>query len=418
MLMACSTPGEPCSGTGGSSGGGPITGQARLALTGVGQTLSFEVPLSECLAPRDVSATATVFDPDNGEVAVTVDHVGASGLLAGADVHFTPVVPGAHHVLVRFEPNLGIAQGDVEVVADRSSAPGVAVQVPVGTICDAVTLLPSRAVLCLHTALAQLDVFRGGAAVDRISGVSTFVTQGDVVWTDGSALSRWEDRGTGPLVASGSAAAVSGAQLKLLPGGDVLEITSSLITRTGFDGGALWEPFPPVVATLEPPVALSPEGGRVLSVGVKGACVASVPGPARPQFGCDHARGTTVASINSDRGGVWAGSLNLDGILYYYPATDALPLDGGPVPSLRFTLPPRWTELDGAASFAESTVPTLGPLGTGIDAQVVASALPRPRGSAVVLESFAPTGGSARGDERQVLVTAPDGTMRLVERGP
>jgi len=407
----------PCDGSGGMSTGGSGTGsfQDSAALTGVRQSVHLESPVSGCLASSELSVTAKVYDQDNVEVPATVEHVVLESFIASADVVFTPVNPGNHHLTARFEPNLGIQQADVVVVADRRGDKGTAVQVPSGTTCDAVTLLPSTAVLCLRTSRSLLEVYRAGALVQSITGVSAYATRGDVVWTGGVTLVRWEDRGAGMLARSGAIGGASGAQLKILPGGDVLEITPGHIYRSGFDGGAVVQPFVPVAVNFSGPVALSPGGLRVLGIGARGACVASVPGQGPAESGCSEQTGS---SIGADHGGVWSGN-NGSGLVTYFAALDTLPLDGGQVTSSQLTLPNNWiVQSSTFAPAVETSVPGFGPAGPAGDSMAVGSGLPRASGGTLILEEFAPKAGTARGDDVQVLVTAPDGTMRVVQRGP
>lgn len=420
LVAACRPPGvEPCSGSGSTGGGGITSSLERVVLTGQRQTMHFEAFLMGCVQSVDVQVTAKVYDADNVEVASTVDNVVVQSLTAAADVHFTPVAPGNHHLTVRFEPNLGIQQSDLLVAADRRADQGAAVQLPSGVSCDAVTLMPSTAVLCLRAARSELSVYRGGASAQLIPSVSAYAVAGDVVWTGGVTLTRWEDRGAGALAKSGSLAGVPGALLRVLPGGDVLEISPGHVYRSGFDGGALVQPYAAVETSFDGPVALSPGGTRVLGVGVRGACVSTVPGNGAPSFGCEDVQGTPLTAVGSDHGGVWASSFGSAEDLFYFPVTDSLSVDGGAVPPRRLRLPQGWdARAAGADGRVEALVPLLRPVGSAVSPEAASSALPIARGGDLLLEQFAPAGGTASGDDRQVLVTLADGTMRVVPRGP
>ncbi|MBK7857130.1 MAG: hypothetical protein IPJ65_00645 [Archangiaceae bacterium] len=103
---------------------GPSAAPGNPSLSVVGHKLTFEFGFSTTCDPP-VSMQATVFDPENTEIESQQSLDAYLGT-----VSFTPRVPGAYHLTARFEPNRGIAQADVLVVADRSGEPALDVTLP------------------------------------------------------------------------------------------------------------------------------------------------------------------------------------------------------------------------------------------------------------------------------------------------
>lgn len=386
-------------------------------LVGSDARLTFSHPLGNCFLPGSVVVRAAVSSPD-GEVPASVPRLNVDDDgVATFDVTFSLVHPGVHHLSLQFEPDLGVQEHEVIGVLDRRQSSGTAVELPTSASCMDVITLPSNAVLCATA--GDVRVYRAGALVQTILRVSAYAVQDSVVWmeiwwSDGHALRRFEDRGSGPLTLTVDAPRVTGAALKMLPGGDVLEVSSTTATRWSFDAGALVEPFPSVTGRFDGPVALFPSGARLLAVSDAGVCVFTVPGAGPREARCN-ALGFEGRPLSADHGGVWLSSF-LPHRLHYVRAADDSAVDGGHASSLWLELPFGTGANPGPTTGrAQATVPFLeGNPGTpsGVD-EAGAPLLPRAVGSSILLESY----GSACGDDQRVLVggsTRP----RIVPRSP
>ena len=113
LLVTCSEPQPPlptCSGI------FPSSTNPTYVLSTARISISFALA-GDCTQPT--RATASVLDPRSNSLDAAVTLEGRT-----VTVSFDPVGPGAHHVTVRFQPNLGLAQTDVTVVLDRSREDG------------------------------------------------------------------------------------------------------------------------------------------------------------------------------------------------------------------------------------------------------------------------------------------------------
>ena len=101
-----------------------------IVLSGTRVNLEFNFD-TNCALPESI--TASVLDPTSR----TVESTGSVNAYIST-VSFTPTRPGRHHIVVRFNPNRGLAQTDVTVARDRSAEPGV--EVPLVTLMPPVEL--------------------------------------------------------------------------------------------------------------------------------------------------------------------------------------------------------------------------------------------------------------------------------------
>lgn len=337
--LACgdapSVPSIPCSGGVGTGGGG---GGPVLALTGTEAAQKLEV-FAVCETLTEARVTADVYDPNNLKVPATVTDVVVASSQASAVVRFTPQIPGRFHVTARFEPNLGLRQADVWVAHERVTETGVPVALPKEVRCARPLVLPSGGVLCRQPSGARLELYRGGASVQRWTDVSAVAVDGEVVWTGSTfnGLKRWRDVGSGALVAQGELAAMpAGTQLLPLPGGDVLAVGTGGARRAGLDAGQLVA-VGELLSGLGAPLALSPDGTRALSVSSSSMCVGAVPGGgAGFQPGCT--RFDQVASLVGGGPTSFFLSSGFSNDLVHVAATDRMHPDGGLPPLVRTTL--------------------------------------------------------------------------------
>lgn len=213
LPSACAPPASECEAV--TSGLTP----PPLAIEGGELELDVRHP-APCYAGA-VTAEAAALDPLGRSVPVEVRvTTRRSGGQVAARLAFTPLVPGLHHLSVRFQPNLGLEQLDVPVARDRRQAPA-AYELEAGAWagCRHVDVLPSGAPICLPPPDARA---------------------GSVLWrTDGGELSRWVER-DGGLVREPDAA-VAHRSVLLLPGADdVVAFAGDLSeVRVRVDGGQL-----------------------------------------------------------------------------------------------------------------------------------------------------------------------------------
>lgn len=127
----------------------------------------------------------------------TTGGVSSSGVAYEAALTFTPARLGLHHVVARFQPNLGLAQFDVLVAVDRSGE-RVALKFPgSAAACVHFAVTRSRTMLCLDD-LSLVHASRDGTVqLLRSSGLWVY---GDDVWlTNAGELEHWVDPGSGQL---------------------------------------------------------------------------------------------------------------------------------------------------------------------------------------------------------------------------
>jgi hypothetical protein len=140
-------------------------------------------PCGSSLDAQPTSATAEVYGPDGALVPSTIAFSGGSQ----AALTFTPAQPGAHHVLIAFEPVGGLHQFDLEAVSDLSAdAPSLTLP----ELCTSLERTQQGAWVCGST------VIRNDTVVAQFTGARLAVA-GDVVWvvTDTQAR-RFVDTGS------------------------------------------------------------------------------------------------------------------------------------------------------------------------------------------------------------------------------
>jgi hypothetical protein len=149
--------------------------------------------------PQAADVTTLVLDGESAPVPSRSSPASTSTTEGySTTVTFTPDAGGVYTVSTTFEPAIGVSQRQVQVLSDLSAA------VPLDRAqgCASFERL-ERALLCRRP--ASLDVRRDGGVVQTLSADGSLVA-GRVLWAwaQGS-VTRYEDRGAGPLVATGSA---------------------------------------------------------------------------------------------------------------------------------------------------------------------------------------------------------------------
>jgi hypothetical protein len=315
-LAACSHPGAPplCS---------PATTSSTTSFFGTqGEpaTAIVELPL-RCAADAGVRISASVLDPEGQPLPIdevspphalpSADGGGAWSATLGATVRFTPVKPGDHHLVARFEPNLGLAQVDVHVAVDRTDARPVRVvdDVALGA-CTHVEMTPGGSVLCLVPFVAA---WSGNARVQDFAAATVAAHADGVLWVveDGGVVTRWlevETADAGWTFQRESSHQLSTAQPRAaLPTTRDVAIVSSI--RDGelavaTDGGLRLTPIGGLTIDSVQ-LALACRDGDALTVlsGCCGRCTVSL------DAGTGICNGdTTQASITCDPSGVWRKS--------------------------------------------------------------------------------------------------------------
>jgi|GEM_PF-1043679 len=203
LLFGAGCPGDPipeeCFIGGGSSAVPPPL------LVPVDQPVSLLIPTGmdpSCgptRAERPESVTVEVQDPRNLPVPATVE---LSPSFWGANVHFTPTMPGRYHLIVAFSPVGSLRQVDVHVAEDGRQRPTVA---RVTNKAECLSLARTRG----GTWVCDGRAFRESGEQEQPVGQarnSAIAVVGDVVWSmfEGQ-VRRYVDPGTGPLLLTGTA---------------------------------------------------------------------------------------------------------------------------------------------------------------------------------------------------------------------
>jgi hypothetical protein len=199
---------------GGDLGGGPAGGSGgggaglEAMLAGSPQAIQLTVePVQVCSNGKTPATRVTtqVFGPDN----LPVEHMnnGASNGSSEFDpytttITFTPTQPGDYHFVAQFEPNLGIAQLDLQAALDFTQLPVALTFLSSLTgPCSFTAVTASGTLLCDDGSPAP-RAYRDGGAVGDLTAQS-FAVQGNTIWAAGSnnQVIRYVDTGSGPLVA-------------------------------------------------------------------------------------------------------------------------------------------------------------------------------------------------------------------------
>jgi hypothetical protein len=319
---------------GGTGGGG---GGFVALLTGSPHSVQLSVAPVQVCSNAKTPATrvmTTVLGPDN----LPVDHTnnGASNGSSELDPYtttltFTPMQPGAYHLVAQFDPNLGTAQLDVEAALDFTQLPVVETFPRALTgQCYSVAVTASGTLLCEDLTTHTSHAYRDGGAVGGFMEVS-FAVQGDTVWAAGSnnQVTRYFDTGTGPLPAM-ETFTPSQPVAALVPITDdaVLVVTASGAERWmrahgGFAPEHVWTYVPttfcvPGQACLPPTYSAAIDGDAIL-VSWDGFLFESSDG------GTTLALGPAVGYVlDFNRDGIWAFTPG-DSVLALYRPGQAVP---------------------------------------------------------------------------------------------
>ena len=234
----------------------PVTEQGECRRTGafftqpwngfgiVGERKSVVVAHDAFCKPEvALTATVSVLGPDQQPVAVEAEHppVTRGTEYAELTLSFVPQAPGGHHVTVRFEPNLGTAQLDVDVGVDRRSEqprfslPALGLQ-----NCEHVDVSPGGRLLCLAPRVAAFPADAGSSHELSAQGIAA--RSGPVLWVADrqGALTRWVEGATGFTQEPAAALATPDAGSLLPSERDVLVASADLtLTRVAFEDGGL-----------------------------------------------------------------------------------------------------------------------------------------------------------------------------------
>lgn len=148
-------------------------------------------------------------------------------------VNFTPSAPGVFYVTARFEPSLGIARRQVQVVASRVSE-SVALRVPAPNLCDDVVGLEPFALCRRGTELTVLSA-DAGAVFAESNVLGLVAAERTAWWWTTSAVTRAVtvngalSRATAPAALGGAAVTSASSEVLARAAGDLLEVR--------FDGG-------------------------------------------------------------------------------------------------------------------------------------------------------------------------------------
>ncbi|MCP3165295.1 hypothetical protein [Myxococcus qinghaiensis] len=150
-------------------------------------------------AERPESVTVEAQDPRNLPVPATVE---LSPSFWGANVHFTPTMPGRYHLIVAFSPVGSLRQVDVHVAEDGRQRPTVA---RMTNKSECLNLARTRG----GTWVCSGRAFREPGEQEQPVGQArnpAIAVVGDVVWSlfEGQ-VRRYVDPGTGPLLLTGTA---------------------------------------------------------------------------------------------------------------------------------------------------------------------------------------------------------------------
>ncbi|MBL8956002.1 MAG: hypothetical protein JNK82_34830 [Myxococcaceae bacterium] len=195
------------------------TPQAQFfGLAGHPVTVPLVSPL-ECGSRTPTRVDVSVFDPVIARVESTVSAPTVSSDGFRAELEFTPQVAGTHHVVARFEPELGQVEVDVIVAADRTDAGSIV------SSCERGDFTPGGLALCWRT--GGVDVLGTTQAFEK-PHVARF---GSTLWvSDGTTLERWrEDGGAFERVETSTAP----PHTSIVPGAD-----DALLVASGAD--VLW----------------------------------------------------------------------------------------------------------------------------------------------------------------------------------
>lgn len=244
-------------------------------------------------------------------------------------VAFQPTRPGAHHLIVTFEPSGQLAQRDVQVVVDRRGAPTRTAATP-GADCDAAVFNARGSTLCRLSGGGAV-LFRGSAEAARFVGAVQAV--GEVFWevSPPGYITRSIDLGAGPPALTHVSPFSGSGQFAFSPREEeVVWWNARAADRIGLaDGGSMERLSRTDVAEDRYPDALAwaPDAGAALfGQPLKWARLELVPGTVQPNW---H---DSEALVAHEPDCLWVKSGS---------AVRRVPADPR-VPEVAFTPPPGW----------------------------------------------------------------------------
>jgi hypothetical protein len=164
---------------------GGVEGQPETVVVNLGARFTS----GDCSKLRVTSVTVSLTDPNNAEVPNTVTLNNASDLvITSASVGFTPAMPGAYHLAVRFEPGLGTVQRELTVAADRSDA---GEHTALGLGCDVFGLANGQPLCSGGGVLRSIGAT---AEIDQVAAIRFSVDEAGRVWLTHEDTQNWQLR--------------------------------------------------------------------------------------------------------------------------------------------------------------------------------------------------------------------------------
>lgn len=209
----------------------PLTQNSGLMKVGQRFTLSVSPTSSSPCggdADRPTSVTAEIDGPGGERLEGQIQlGVGSSPAI----LHFTPVRPGPHHILVAFSQVGGLHQFDFQAVMDNSAT---APSFTLNRACLSLERTQKGLWVCSSEVLSDDGTLVGSFADSRVA------VSGDVIWVVGPDLiRRYVDRGGGALALEGFMNHTLGEATSLLPSADellVVHLNGNMALYT-FSGG-------------------------------------------------------------------------------------------------------------------------------------------------------------------------------------
>jgi hypothetical protein len=307
---------------------------ADLVFGRVGQPLSVDLVVDQsCDDTVMMTVKVTVVDPNNlpvdvGEATRSV-MPNSSGVRT--TVQFTPTVAGPYHFVGKFEPNLGVAQTDVLVAADRSmEAPAfaVATSTTLGA-CTHLDVTPASRLLCLEPAV-QLFEPDAGLVQTLPSQLAGYIDGTLWVLDPGGEVSRWvEDGGAGFVRTPDTSVLLNNPTgHRLLPTVDdvVLFDTGTFeVTRISASDAGLATTGDGVIASFGGQLNLAWHGGNdVVGLGTSNVCTFSFVADAGMPS-CTFRNNVKMAGV--DHQGVWDFDTTFGNVLTGFTSTRTSALD-------------------------------------------------------------------------------------------
>ncbi|MFL5319272.1 MAG: hypothetical protein ACJ790_06410 [Myxococcaceae bacterium] len=233
------------------------------------------IPICDDIVSQPTSASAEVIDPDNREVAVTVDFVSATeGTTEGngtahANVSFSAARAGIYHVVVSFQPAGGNVQLDVLAI-DPLAAP----MITLPERCANALRMPNAGTYVCDGRLFSRSGQPMGTLplVGAVPVTAALVAEGKLWGASGSALLRYAEVDSGVLAvdASGDTGVAWSAAILVPSEQSAVAFAGSSLFRISVDGGEIVsqrvEESLPIKIDLG--VRAFQEGNRIFAAGV------------------------------------------------------------------------------------------------------------------------------------------------------